>query len=351
VTALKASTASSYGTALNHLQVFATSHGIDRIFPLSVPTLMGFAVYLSAFKHLAFSTVKKYISGIRSFSVDGGFDLSAFASPLLARLYRGIRKNCPSRARRSRICPITTVILHMLINHVRSPLSGTEIAIMAALCVGVFGLFRTVEIVQKSFYSAVVRRMDVEWHEDFVIIHLRESKTDTFRKGCPVRLFRMDSPICAYTALARAWRMHSNRSSIASIFQDEHGHALSFRSFQSTVSAWLREIGFTQTHWQGFSMRRGGATSLALAGVPAHVIRAMGRWSSLCYQRYIHMPSGALRQAACEMAPEPSSTVLSFRGAFGGIPPREAASISMDNIEIVFGMRGNRPRGAFGVSS
>ena len=41
--------------------------------------------------------------------------------------------------------------------------------------------------------------------------------------------------------------------------------------------------------YAGFSLRRGGALSMALAGVPDRVIRAVGRWKSYAYRIYIDL--------------------------------------------------------------
>ncbi|KAF8591603.1 hypothetical protein K439DRAFT_1626974 [Ramaria rubella] len=52
--------------------------------------------------------------------------------------------------------------------------------------------------------------------------------------------------------------------------------------FVSRLHAILdRDIG-------GHSIRSGGATALALAGVPDSVIQAMGRWSSETFRIYVH---------------------------------------------------------------
>jgi hypothetical protein len=113
---------------------------------------------------------------------------------------------------------------------------------------------------------------------------------------------------------------------------------MDFSFFKALVSPHLRALGFVLPFWSGFSMRWGVATSLALLGTPAHVIRAMGRWSSLYYQRYIHLPDSELRQASLQMADSPRI----FRSAFGGIPARTAANLSLDNIGVAFNFDGSQ---------
>jgi hypothetical protein len=48
----------------------------------------------------------------------------------------------------------------------------------------------------------------------------------------------------------------------------------------------------------GHSMRSGGATALAIAGIPDNRIQAMGRWSSDAYQQYIRKHPALLQALA-----------------------------------------------------
>jgi hypothetical protein len=49
--------------------------------------------------------------------------------------------------------------------------------------------------------------------------------------------------------------------------------------------------------YKGQSLRRGGATSMALSGVPDRVIQAVGRWKSDAYKTYIESNGEELRTA------------------------------------------------------
>ena len=41
------------------------------------------------------------------------------------------------------------------------------------------------------------------------------------------------------------------------------------------------------TDWSGISLRRGGATSAARAGIPGEIIERLGHWRSNVYKRYL----------------------------------------------------------------
>ena len=49
------------------------------------------------------------------------------------------------------------------------------------------------------------------------------------------------------------------------------------------------------------SLRIGSATAAAEAGIPMKIIKAMGRWSSDGYHRYIHTPHKILRSITSKL--------------------------------------------------
>ena len=72
----------------------------------------------------------------------------------------------------------------------------------------------------------------------------------------------------------------------------------------SIVNSWLRAIlkaASVPENNSSHSFRIGAATSAALAGVPDHVIKILGWWSSNCYLWYIRTPPHVILQAARHM--------------------------------------------------
>lgn len=60
---------------------------------------------------------------------------------------------------------------------------------------------------------------------------------------------------------------------------------------------------FPESNVSGHSLRAGGATALAEAGMPVHVIQAVGYWASDAFQIYIHQHPVLL--AALMYGPQP----------------------------------------------
>ena len=71
----------------------------------------------------------------------------------------------------------------------------------------------------------------------------------------------------------------------------------------------LKACGFPAHLFSGHSFRKGGAQSLADAGVAPHVIKTMGRWASWCFALYIAMTRESMQDISRTMARHRSTHV------------------------------------------
>jgi hypothetical protein len=169
--------------------------------------------------------------------------------------------------------------------------SHDDLLFFVILLVGFHGLMRLGELVwpdKKSLqdYRKVTKRSSVELLPEGFSFFLPGHKADRFFEGNRIVLQRnssgddLDSPFRKYLA---------SRDSL----------------FPFHPELWLREDGSIPTRsWfirhlrehfpsdvAGHSLRAGGATALAQAGIPPHIIQAIGRWASDTFQIYIrHHP-------------------------------------------------------------
>ena len=72
---------------------------------------------------------------------------------------------------------------------------------------------------------------------------------------------------------------------------------LKYRHFVDCIKRAAFECGFDPLRFSSHSLRIGGATILAAAGLPNHYIQTMGRWKSLAFLAYIHIAVGAMSTA------------------------------------------------------
>jgi len=186
----------------------------------------------------------------------------------------------------------------------------------ALLCMGVHGLFRLGELLPPPSEGVCLTRRDVQWVSvDHVAVSLRKSKTDPFGKGTRVNLFSTGDETCPLEALRAVHKMQHNAgldtSLTAPLFTTKAGTvgkksliALMKRTV-ACVAARLPHLGLLSKDFAGHSLRRGGATSLALRGVRESVLRMLGRWKSDAVNLYIEVPVVSFHKASKIMTMSP----------------------------------------------
>ncbi len=235
----------------------------------------------------------------------------------LDRLVEGIIRNQVAKPTK-RAAPLTTDILKRIAGSV-NPNDKNDVTWMAIASLATHGLFRLGELVpSKIGDKPSLGQEQIQLNQDHVAVKLTKEKTDQLGISEPVLVARMESVTCPWLWLHRM-KQHDRRTSASShAFRDEAGHPITKAWVVYRLRRKLGAIGLNPEKFTGHSFRRGGATSLALAGVPDNVIAAIGRWKSTSFQLYIDLPREAKFKAQRAMA---EGTRVS------GVPGRPRASI------------------------
>ena len=266
--------------------------------------------------NLAYSTIKSYLAGIRSFYITRGLNhpfLHRDGSPFLRLqlILRGIRKEqCkPSKPR----LPITAHILRKILL-TDQVCFGTYVHLLmkTACAMAYFGFLRCGEFTCSTRFfdpNSNLCMSDITIYRCpnipvRVSVFLKSSKTDPFRQGCTINLFRTNLVLCPvkYITIFYAVRQAMNASADDPFFILPEGQPLTRNAFLSMLRIILHRLGFEATVYAGHSFCIGAATSAAAAHVPDPLIKTLGRWSSDCYQRYIRTSPVVLEDALCAMA-------------------------------------------------
>ena len=119
---------------------------------------------------------------------------------------------------------------------------------------------------------------------------IKQSKTDPFRKGCTLTIARSTTSICSVMAM-RDYLLQRNATPTGPLFTFTNGRWLTRANLTKELRSALNHCGLPAERYYSDSFRIGEATSAAAAaGVPAWLIKVLGRWSSDCYERYIRTP-------------------------------------------------------------
>ena len=128
---------------------------------------------------------------------------------------------------------------------------------------------------------------DVTHNEDQMAITLHQSKTDPFRRGLNVHLFKTTSSTCPLKAFKRYKDSVTNTSANSSLYRTGRFTPLSHSAVTRVIRQLLSQAGLNSSEYVSHSFRIGAATTAAAADLPAWIIKGLGCWSSDAYLSYI----------------------------------------------------------------
>lgn len=151
--------------------------------------------------------------------------------------------------------------------------------------------------------SDYIRIQDItfEQKDKYFSILLRSSKTDPFRKGVLVHIYR-NEVLCPVKSMRRYMKLRvTQNTNLESALFYYHQAMVTRVKFIEYMRQVLEVVGLDTQNYNGHSFRIGAATSAAAAGVEDHLIQNLGRWSSNCYTRYIRTSARVIESAQNQM--------------------------------------------------
>ena len=268
-----------------------------------------FVTHCASNLKLSYTTIKLYLCGVRHHYIAAGQGDILQNVPRLDLTLRGIKKVqiSPARIR----LPITTDVLYALGSVLtRKNTEFKEAMLWAVLCIGFYGALRCGEFTVKGAFEAdkhlcyrdVSFSKDMKLNIDYVVVHLKASKTDPFRLGVNISLFATGQLACPVQALRTYLSFCNEYEEIRPLFHLQDGTPLSRSRYISMLQVTLTQAVYIPTLFNGHSLRKGFATSASAGNVPDHVISTIGRWTSECYKIYISTPNSVIARAQQQVA-------------------------------------------------
>lgn len=280
-------TLASYGTAWRRYLDFCQACQFVSLPPVYATLRHHIGCFLTWLAGtLQTSTIEVYFNGIRAQvlnETDGLIDISNdFA---LSRLLQGIRRTFPSSPRQK--LPVLPIHLVNILSRMDTR-SVTDTRDWAIFTLSFFGFLRRSE-------TAALRVSDITFNEGYVAVSVRSSKTS--RTPVQILLAQRHDDLCPVRALQRYLAHVSPSVTLGQLplFRAVVNGRLSTNGIsKSTISArlklWVHAIGLDAVSFSAHSLRRGGATAAAMAGIPDRLIKLHGRWASDAYLIYIREP-------------------------------------------------------------
>lgn len=178
----------------------------------------------------------------------------------------------------------------------------TDLTIQTACTLAFYGFLRCSEFTCRNTFNPTVNLCieDVNFVSDNeVVVNLKASKTDAFRRGIPISLFKMNNNICPYKQLHKFmdFRKCQKAKQTDSLFIDEAGLPLTRNGFINKLKTILTALGFNEQLYSGHSFRSGAATTASSSGVEDSMIQTLGRWKSGCFRRYVRTSKYDIKKA------------------------------------------------------
>lgn len=249
------------------------------------------------YKNSTFSSIKSKLCGIKhNFRLRFGFDpfkVDKFGGTIhffkFERAYREIKRQDADRIKKEKLS--LTKFLLLDIEKLVDKDDFNQTLSWTVLVIGVCGLLRWSEIahtgrkgsIEKILdFSALTMKKKVFW------LKLKDTKTKLFGDKMTIDFHKDNSTICPVATMKNWLKIRPKKSTWLFCYQS--GKPARVRIIQKQLKLWLADVGYTKQQYNGgISLRKGGALTMALCGVPDRVIRAYGRWKSYAYRIYIDL--------------------------------------------------------------
>jgi hypothetical protein len=307
---IAASTRQTYSAGFSSYKLFANTFGIpsEQLLPATTSSIALWITWLAGMKQLSFKTIKVYLAGMTSTTLEFGCVDVIKDNTIIYQLLRGIKRTIGLRDKQIRL-PITSTIIRIITGRIpRQQQCYNDKLLFAAACTGTFGLLRAGEFVQTdnnqtelltlsqlSLYNAQNNPINIHTstgmelaNASYYIIHLYQSKADPFRFGADVAI----GNTIAVQSIIDYLIVHPKRSlPMATLFMLADGSNLTRTQLMINIRQHLIKSNVSDAHlYHGHSFRKGGAQTLKELGVDSQTIQLLGRWASDAHLLYTTTP-------------------------------------------------------------
>ena len=246
------------------------------------------------------TSIKTYLSAVRSLHIDRGWPDPLQSAPLTQRVLAGVKRVHGLHPRRQRL-PVSWPTLVRLIDHLRTApwlLPMDKLMLTAACTLAFHGFLRCSELTTGLAWSSARIIAAPLRH---IELRVPASKTDPFRRSATFAIGASGGLCCPVSNLSQYLDATRGRPANTPLFAYSSGLPLTRPVFTQQIQRALLEAGVPDSrHYMSHFFRIGAATAAAEAGIPAWLIKTMGRWSSEAYLVYIRTPHTATRLSVAE---------------------------------------------------
>ena len=207
---------------------------------------------------------------------------SPTSSPIVQETLQGLKRTLAKPVQKKR--PITKEMLVEIAADANNHPSLANICLATACLLAFSGFLCFNELIH-------IRSCDITLDATMAKIHIPRSKTDQFRQSSEVVIARSGAATCPVNMLERYMSMAevdpvSEHFLFRGISNTRAGEklrpsgGLSYSTLRDLFKKKLSELGYSSKEFGLHSLRAGGASAAANAGVPDRLFKKHGRWKS-----------------------------------------------------------------------
>ena len=159
----------------------------------------------------------------------------------------------------------------------------------AACSLAFFAFLHSSEYTSPSTHTydkqSTLRFADGKLKKSRLLLNVKASKTDPFQEGVTLSIANTGGSTCPVRAVQEYLKHHPSGS--GPLFQMATGKYLTRAGICKVVKKALAFYVIDSSRYSFHSFRIEAATIAAAAGIQDRTIKALGHWSSDCYQTYI----------------------------------------------------------------
>ena len=274
------STITKYGHAFQRWKAWAQARSEVKLLPVGE---VHFALYLQHLgeKAQSWSAVQDAVNAVSWVHQLAGFEPIA-QSPFVQATVSGLKRSLAKPKVKKE--PVTVAMLATLVDSLGQSPTLSDVR-LASSCLLAFAAFLRFDELAK------LRCCDVKISEASMAVHITSSKTDQYRQGDSVVVTRTGTKTCPVAMMEKYYAMGSlSHSSSLPLFRGithtrsgerlRPSGSLSYTRMRELFLAKLRGLGFDASQFGLHSLRAGGATAAANAGVPDRLFKRHGGWRS-----------------------------------------------------------------------
>ena len=284
---LRESTHATYSSAQKRYISFCALYKYDPL-PTTEKILCNFVTFL-AYEGLSHSSIRVYLSGVRSLHIFEGFPLWEKSQKLILIMKAIQSQGKPPQKK----LPITLDVLLKLFGSTIFPKGYQGLLYRAVCSLLFFGGMRRGELIVKNSYNYKVdlSLYSITVYSSHIQVNLKRTKTTIHGLSFSLPCMLPDEVLCGHCDFIAFYteRLKIQPKGInAPLFVNTDGTLFCYDQFLKQLKSLLMFVGLDPGMYSGHSFRAGLATQAGMKGLSDYQILAMGRWKSSSYLGYIH---------------------------------------------------------------